>query len=64
MVAVWNSRRNCLEKLLNHPGVELDTRDSQGRSLEEVIMWVSRRSIDTILSFQGERRGTFALHAD
>ena len=38
MVAVWNRSRNCLKKLLIHPGVELDTRDSHGRSLEEVIM--------------------------
>ena len=38
MCAVENKSRNCLKKLLLHPEVEFDTRDSQGRSLEEFIM--------------------------
>ena len=38
MCAVENKSRNCLKKLLLHPAVDLDTRDSQGRSLEEFIM--------------------------
>ena len=36
MEAVWNNRVKCVRELVAVEGVDLETRDSQGRSLEEV----------------------------
>ena len=40
MTAVKNGRANCVRELVALPGMDLKTRDSAGRSLEEVARWV------------------------
>ena len=40
MVAMFWKKVNALRELVNHPSVDLDTRDASGSSLEEVARWV------------------------
>ena len=40
MVALKTGHANCFRDLFNLPGVDLETKDSDGKSLEEVARWV------------------------
>jgi ankyrin repeat protein len=55
MVAVANERMECVREMVVVPGVDLHTRDRQGRGLEDQARWVGEgRPLFTIKSCQEE----------
>ena len=55
MVAVANERTECVRELVVIPGVDLHTRDRQGRGLEDLARWVGEsRLVFTSRSCQEE----------
>ena len=51
IICIWTAMAlkhvRALRELVAHPSVDLDTRDVQGRSLEDLARWVQQQFIET-----------------